>query len=500
MPKISFPQKIYFSIFILVFIIIINCVYSFIINNKTEEYSQETAQYWLPSVNSAKNLKIEISHLRQLDLKSTHYLNKENISETVKMGKNKINTINSLIDSYSSLVNDEEEKKLFTEFKQNWQLYLDKRTNFSTYITNKNFDEGYYFLNKSLEPKIENIIVILDKINELNYNGSVLSTQKGNYLTRVTNIYIAIMLSLSCFIMFAIIILVKKSSNKIEKTISDLKFQSVSTSNLGNNLNNTSNELHRSTENQSASVHKTSAAINQISSMINRTSENTKSSLQIAINTTEKTKKGEDIMNHLEKAMETIEESSQQLQNIGEIIKQISGKTAVINDIVSKTELLSLNASIESARAGEHGKGFAVVAEEVGNLAKVSGKSANEIQQLIQASQTQVNSIISLTKARINEGKSVTAEAHSAFKAIAENILNVKNVMEQISDASKEQEIGIQQISSSMTEIDNSTEELKKIVTTTDQFAKNLVEQSQALDVNANILQHLFKGEANKKI
>ena len=97
MPKISFPQKIYFSIFILVFIIIINCVYTFIINNKTEEYSQETAQYWLPSVNSAKNLKIEISYLRQIDLKLTHQLNKENISETVKMGKNKINTINETI-------------------------------------------------------------------------------------------------------------------------------------------------------------------------------------------------------------------------------------------------------------------------------------------------------------------------------------------------------------------------------------------------------------------
>ncbi len=500
MTNISFPQKIYISIFILVFIIILNCVYTFIINNKTEDYSQETAQYWLPSVNSAKNLKIEIGILRQIDLKATHSLNKDNITESIKISKNKMLTINNLINSYNSLINTAEEKTLFEQFKEIWNSYSEKKQNFYSYLSNKNFDESYSYFNKSLEQKTENIITILDKINELNYNGSVLSTQKGNYITKVTNIYIAVMLSLSCFIMFAIIVLVKKSSNKITKTISDLNSQSIATSNLGNNLNNTSSELHRSTENQSASVHKTSAAINQISSMINRTAENTKSSLKIAIDTTEKTKKGEDIMNHLEKAMETIEESSQQLQNIGDIIKQISAKTAVINDIVSKTELLSLNASIESARAGEHGKGFAVVAEEVGNLAKVSGKSANEIQQLIQASQNQVNSIISLTKARINDGKSVTADAHSAFKAIAENILNVKNVMEQIADASREQEIGIQQISSSMTEIDNSTEELKKIVTTTDQFAKNLVDQSQALDTNAIILKQLFKGELNKKI
>ena len=96
------------------------------------------------------------------------------------------------------------------------------------------------------------------------------------------------------------------------------------------------------------------------------------------------------IMTHLVTSVETIQKSNEQLQDISEIIVQINSKTTVINDIVAKTELLSLNASIESARAGEQGKGFAVVAEEVGNLAKISGKSAKDIQDLITKSEEQV--------------------------------------------------------------------------------------------------------------
>ncbi|MHA0111674.1 methyl-accepting chemotaxis protein, partial [Klebsiella pneumoniae] len=80
------------------------------------------------------------------------------------------------------------------------------------------------------------------------------------------------------------------------------------------------------------------------------------------------------------------EDANSQLQSISNIIGEISAKTNIINDIVFKTQLLSFNASIEAARAGQHGRGFAVVAEEVGNLAQMSGNAAKEIRALLEDS------------------------------------------------------------------------------------------------------------------
>jgi len=201
---------------------------------------------------------------------------------------------------------------------------------------------------------------------------------------------------------------------------------------------------------------------------------------------------------HLLGGHETIQESNSQLQNIAEIITQIHAKTSVINDIVSKTELLSLNASIESARAGEYGKGFAVVAEEVGNLAKISGKSAQEIQELIVKSQEEVNKILNITKERVSEGKIVTTEAQESFVHISEDIISMVSVIEQISAATKEQDIGVRQITTAMSEIDRATQRNQTSVNETAQSSNELVEQGEKLIKTTDDIEILIMGSKSK--
>ena len=94
------------------------------------------------------------------------------------------------------------------------------------------------------------------------------------------------------------------------------------------------------------------------------------------------------------------------------IIDRVS-KNEVMNSIAFKTQLLSFNASIEAARAGQYGKGFAVVAQEVGKLAEMSGRAAIEINKSIQETVKQVKKITSESKQNVvvgSEASKITSD------------------------------------------------------------------------------------------
>jgi len=168
----------------------------------------------------------------------------------------------------------------------------------------------------------------------------------------------------------------------------------------------------------------------------------------------EKTEEGNRIMQRLVGSMDSIQQANGQLQNIGKVIAEITAKTSIINDIVFKTQLLSFNASIEAARAGQHGRGFAVVAAEVGNLAQMSGGAAKEIQVLLDDSRSQVQSILESTQERVSEGQTVSADALATFGEIAKTIDGIAEQIRGINEATLEQEIGVKQTSKAMVQMD----------------------------------------------
>ena len=111
-----------------------------------------------------------------------------------------------------------------------------------------------------------------------------------------------------------------------------------------------------------------------ISSIVN---DSEKSSNVLESNVSEATRNNNEVM-------KMISNTTQMLGELTSSFSEVVEKTAMINDIVFQTKLLSFNASVEAARAGEHGKGFSVVAEEIGNLAAMSGDSAISIQKTLE--------------------------------------------------------------------------------------------------------------------
>ncbi len=226
-------------------------------------------------------------------------------------------------------------------------------------------------------------------------------------------------------------------SNAINKTlnyiISRLNNGAEQVNTASDQLSGASQGLAESTSEQAASLQETTSSLEEMSSQIKHNAANA-GEAETAMNQSKPLiENGVNAMMRMTEAMEEIKNSSQETSKI---IK-------TIDDIAFQTNLLALNAAVEAARAGEAGKGFAVVAEEVRNLAQRSAEAAKDTSNLIQKSQ-----------ASSDRGANVANEVSENLKQIEDSIASVTGLVAEISAASKEQAVGIQQMNATMTEMD----------------------------------------------
>jgi len=148
------------------------------------------------------------------------------------------------------------------------------------------------------------------------------------------------------------------------------------------------------------------------------------------------------ILGHLGTRMEWLDQHS---QSIGQVVD-------LIKNIAKQTKLLALNAAIEAARAGEHGKGFAVVANEVAKLAGESETAAVQINQLVQGIQAETSQVVADTKdaaRNIAESEARIIRSEQAFHNLTTVITDTSQTMENLGQ-------GLHHISTGLAEVDQS--------------------------------------------
>ena len=156
---------------------------------------------------------------------------------------------------------------------------------------------------------------------------------------------------------------------------------------------------------------------------------------------------------------------------------KVGSVTKVIADIARQTNLLSLNAAIEAAKAGAHGKGFAVVAEEIRKLADRSGQAAKEINQLIQESTERVKDGSGAV-----QGVGLTLVAlESCIKENADRVAGIAMAMEEQTKATEEvtKAVGTtvsltEQNASAATELDSTIQEVSRTIADLAKMANDL--------------------------
>lgn len=227
---------------------------------------------------------------------------------------------------------------------------------------------------------------------------------------------------------------------------------------------NGSMSLAQGATQQASTLEELSATIRDFNETIDKSAANAKAAEESANIVSEKIENENALMQEMLKAMNEIEQNAQKINEINK----------AIDDIAFQTNILSLNASVEAARAGSAGKGFAVVAGEVRNLAGKSQDAANETATLIQDTIVSVRNgakIVSeaaqaLSDVMENADKSqVIAKAISSeMQAEAATMANVTTGLEQISDVVQQNSATSEESSASCQELNGQAATLRKMV------------------------------------
>ncbi|KQR68046.1 methyl-accepting chemotaxis protein [Rhizobium sp. Leaf341] len=225
-------------------------------------------------------------------------------------------------------------------------------------------------------------------------------------------------------------------------------------------MHQAADELSKRTEQQAAALEQTSAALDEVTATVRSSADRAAETRSLVGAANRSATSSGQVVRDAVDAMRRIDTSSQQ---IGQIIH-------VIDEIAFQTNLLALNAGVEAARAGEAGRGFAVVAQEVRELAQRSAAAAKDINALVRTSSSDVSN-----------GVQLVDQAGRALAEIAHYVTEIDAKVEAITTASKEQSVGLLEISTAVNAIDQMTQKNAAMVEETTAISGSLASDASLL-------------------
>jgi len=286
-----------------------------------------------------------------------------------------------------------------------------------------------------------------------------------------------------------LIIIIKQQSNALSNIGNELSTNMVKTASAINEITANIRSIKTQVVNQSASVDETNATMEQITGNINKLNDQVErqfnsvsqssSSIEEMIaniqSVTQNLVKNVKSMNELTQASEVgrsgLQEVASDIQGIARESEGLMEINSVIENIASQTNLLSMNAAIEAAHAGEVGKGFAVVADEIRKLAESSSEQSKIISEVLKKIKISIDAIMSSTDSVIKK-----------FESIDKRVKSVSNQEENIRNSMEEQGAGSKQILETIGQLNDITQQVRSGSTQMLEGSKEIIKESHNLE------------------
>jgi methyl-accepting chemotaxis protein len=286
-----------------------------------------------------------------------------------------------------------------------------------------------------------------------------------------------------------LVINIKKEASMLSEIGSELAGNMNETAAAVNQINSNIHSIKARIINQSASVTETNATMEQIITNIDKLNQQvekqadtiSKRSAFIQAMVTNINSVNQTLIKNMDN-VQTLKEASEigrsGLQEVASDIQEIARESeglleinAVMENIASQTNLLSMNAAIEAAHAGESGKGFAVVADEIRKLAESSGEQSKTIGNVLKKIKDSIDKIIKSTESVLTRFEAID----SGIKTVAEQEADIKGAMEEQSKGSNELLQGTGHLTEITHQVQNGSEEMLE-------GAKEVIRESQNLE------------------
>ncbi len=309
------------------------------------------------------------------------------------------------------------------------------------FITFAVFGIGWLFLSRTVVNPLQRIAEVTRRVAEGDLTGEALSFNTSDEIGNLG-------------------VTVNSMKDNLKRMIGNIRETASHVVDISDTLAKRNTDFSQRITEQSSSVEETASTMEEISAGVRQNADTCREANKLSMDCRNKAEEGRKVMDNM---MSSIEEINQSSQKISEIIN-------VIEEIAFQTNLLALNAAVEAARAGEHGKGFAVVAVEVRNLAHRSAQAAKEITALIKEN---------VTKA--DNGTKLAEMTRANLEEIIESVKRVTDLITEISAASQEQAGGVEQVNKAITQIDQVTQQNAVLMEETSTVSERLSEQANHL-------------------